>query len=291
MAPKKLEIPGFSPLSDQVFMRNSSLDAAAAPSEHPETVLIFGWGDGAPKHVLKYADGYEALFPYANQFIVLSPILKAISSDLSDRSAAMKPLLDRVFGTPGTGKAPRILMQCMSNAGGINIAATLHQYQQQFGHPLPHQLLVLDSTPGNPHLTFETLERWSRAMSMGVGPYLPWPRVITQGLCAIFLAGHRFYETIVGREAASLFSSGAINNEVFEHKSARRVYLYSKEDDLIGWKDIEGHAAEAQSKGYKSDGVLFEGSGHVGHMRQFPEQYWSAIQGAWKQASEEHRDV
>ena len=289
MAPKKLEIPGFTPLSDQVFSRKSALEKGGAPASHPQTILIFGWGDGAPKHVLKYADGYQSLYPHANQFIVLSPIFKAIFSDLSDRSAAMRPLIKHVFPTSESREDPRILIQCMSNAGGINTAATLHEYRETFGEPLPHQLVVLDSTPGNPCLTLETLERWSRAMAMGVGAYLPWPTVITQGFCAIFLAGHRLFETVIGREAASLFSSGAMNNQVYETTSARRLYLYSKEDDIIGWKDIEKHDAEAKSKGYRTDAVLFEGSGHVGHLRLAPEQYWSAIQGAWKQASEEHR--
>lgn len=289
MAPKKLEILGFDPLSDQVFSRKSSLNPEDAPADHPQAVLIFGWGDGAPKHVLKYADGYQNLFPHANQIIVLSPIMKAISSTLSDRSAAMRPLLEHIFATPESRKNPRILVHCMSNAGGINTAATLHEYRDQFEEPLPHQLLVLDSTPGSPYMTFETLERWSRAMAMGIGPYLPWPTVITQGLCAMFLAGHRLYENLVGREAASVFSSGAINNEIYEIKSAQRLYLYSKEDDIIGWKDIEEHEAEAKKLGYKTDGVMFQGSGHVGHLRLAPEQYWTAIQEAWKQAIEEKK--
>lgn len=289
MAPKKLEILGFDNLSDQVFSRLSTLNQADAPEDHPHAVLIFGWGDGAPKHVLKYADGYQNLFPYANQVIVLSPIMKAISSGLNERSTAMRPVLEHVFATPENRKNPKILVHCMSNAGGINTAATMHEYRDKFDEPMPHQLLVLDSTPGNPYMTLETLERWSRAMAMGLGPYLPWPTIVTQGLCAMFLAGHRLWENLTGRESASIFSSAAINNEIYEIKSARRLYLYSKEDDIIGWKDIEAHEAEAKQRGYKTDSVMFEGSGHVGHLRLAPEQYWAAIQGAWKQAIEENR--
>ncbi|CAM1504968.1 Fc.00g106050.m01.CDS01 [Cosmosporella sp. VM-42] len=291
MAPKRLNIPGFTPLSDQVFLRESPLPTELAPNDHPESVLIFGWGDGAPKHVLKYADGYQKLYPHATQTIVLSPILKAISSSLNDRSTSMRPLLDRIFPSPDSRENRRILVHCMSNAGGINTAAALHEYRQQFGEPLPHQLLVLDSTPGNPHLTLETLERWSRAMALGVGAYLPLPKIITQGICAIFLAGHRLFENLIGREAASVFSAGAINNEEFHSKNSRKLYLYSKEDEIIGWKDIEDHAAEAKEKGYRTDGVLFDGSGHVGHARLFPERYWTSIQGAWKQAIEESKQA
>jgi hypothetical protein len=67
---------------------------------------------------------------------------------------------------------------------------------------------------------------------------------------------------------------------------ALRLFLYSKEDDLIWWEDLEEQAANARSKGYTTVLERFEGSPHVGHMRAHPEQYWSTILRCWKQAME-----
>lgn len=285
MAPKSPQIPGFKALSDQVFESEETFTASGeAASDHPHAVLIFGWGDALPKHIVKYSEGYRNLYPHAKQIIVLSPILKAVWSELSERSRAMRPVIESIFGSKHIENGSRILLHCMSNAGGINCASALHEYQEQFGKPLPHQLLVLDSTPGNPYLTWSVLGKWSRAMALGTASYFPWPFKVTQGIWAIFLGVHRLFERLVGRESASIFSIGAINDDKYERKSAQRLYLYSKEDDLIGFEDIEKHAAEGKQHGYVVDRVMFEGSNHVGHMRLFPEKYWSAIQEAWKKA-------
>lgn len=75
-----------------------------------------------------------------------------------------------------------------------------------------------------------------------------------------------------------------MNDTKYEVASARRLYLYSKEDELIHWGDIEGQAAVARTAGYEVDTTVFTGSGHVSHMRADPEKYWAAIQFAWKKS-------
>jgi hypothetical protein len=65
----------------------------------------------------------------------------------------------------------------------------------------------------------------------------------------------------------------------------RYLYLYSKEDDLVGYKDVEKHAAEARQRGWQAETEMFNGSPHVMHMRQFPDQYWNAISTTWNQAT------
>ncbi|CRK19694.1 hypothetical protein BN1723_011967 [Verticillium longisporum] len=91
----------------------------------------------------------------------------------------------------------------------------------------------------------------------------------------------------VGREAAGAFALRVTDDDAFETKDARRLYLYSKEDDLITSDDVEMYMAESRQKGYQLRAELFDGSGHVGHMRMHPEKYWKAIADAWAWANEE----
>lgn len=67
---------------------------------------------------------------------------------------------------------------------------------------------------------------------------------------------------------------------------APRLYLYSKEDEIIWWEDLEQAVAKVRELGWKTDLEMFEGSPHVGHMRLHPEQYWNKIVECWRLALE-----
>lgn len=174
----------------------------------------------------------------------------------------------------------------MSNTGGVNLAATMHAFKGIHGPEaaLPHSLLVMDSTPGGTNFTWGNLGRWSRAMALGTAGWFPWPFAVTQAVWAVALSLNGLYEWMIGREAAGAWSRKAANNEAYEAKGARKLYIYSKEDDLIGYEDIETHAAETRGLGWKADTQVFQGSGHVGHMRKAPEQYWKTIMESWERA-------
>lgn len=66
-----------------------------------------------------------------------------------------------------------------------------------------------------------------------------------------------------------------------------RMYFYSEEDELVGYKDVEAHMEDAQKgrvgKG-KVRGEKFAGTGHVGHARgeKNAERYWSCVRGFWE---------
>ena len=147
--------------------------------------------------------------------------------------------------------------------------------------------LVHAFIPGSLDYSPTNMSRLSRAMTIGTAAYFPWPFAVTHGLWAAFLYALRGIEMILGRESAPAFSSRAVNDELLATKSARRVYLYSKDDTIVWWENIESHAAEACAKGYKVECMVFEGSPHVGHMRMWPDKYWAAIRQAWVKVNSE----
>lgn len=279
-------IPGFTALSDQVFVRNPEASDEPAPDGHPDVVMVYGWGDGLPKHVAKYAEGFRVIYPRAKQILVLSPISKAMFNDLGQRSQLMMPVVKELFpeGPDAEGVPKTILAHTMSNTGAVNYAATANAFKELYKAPFPHQLLSMDSTPGSTTLSWSNLVRWSRAMALGTAGFFPWPFSVTQSIWAFFLLINGTYEGLIGRESAGGWSRRAANDDAYEAKGARKLYMYSKEDDLIGWEDIEEHVAETRKLGWQADVEVFEGSGHVGHMRMHGEQYWKAITESWKRA-------
>ncbi|KAG5949995.1 hypothetical protein E4U53_005579 [Claviceps sorghi] len=133
MSAKIPKFPGFTAHSDQVFTRPGKplQDRQVVPRQHehdPTTVLLHGWGDGLPRHVAKYADGFRNLFPYANQIVVLSPISKAMFSSLDQRTDHMVPVLDLLFpdrhAVHHHADQARILVHTMSSTGIVNYATT-----------------------------------------------------------------------------------------------------------------------------------------------------------------------
>ncbi|KAJ5184225.1 hypothetical protein N7492_001841 [Penicillium capsulatum] len=291
MSPQPLSFPGFTAITDRVYLRDGHEKSKASPADHPTTILIFGWGDGMPKNVSKYADGYHELFPSARIIVVLSRTLQASNQPLDARVEAMMPVVDLVYPTPtGDGKEEeRVLVHAMSNTGGIFAAATVVAYQQRHGSDkkFPHKLLVCDSTPGS--LDFASqVGRWSRAMAVGTAKFFPWPFIITQAFWYAFLWANWAWERLRASEPSGVWANRVMNDQSITTVDSSRLYLYSKEDEIIGWQDLEENVAQVKTGGYEVELEMFQGSPHVGHMRLHPEQYWSRVLGCWKVAQARH---
>lgn len=290
MPPQPLPFPGFTPISDRVYLRDGHEKARPCPADEPTSIVIFGWGDGQPKNVSKYADGYNKLFPTARIIVVLSKTLHASNQQEEARIQAMMPVIDLLFPTPTGDGGPEqesVLLHAMSNTGGIFVAAAVVAYQRRHGtdQQFPHTLLVCDSTPGS--LDFASqVGRWSRAMAVGTAKYFPWPFVVTHGLWYAFLWANWAWEWMKGSEPSGVWATRVMLDKNIASGEAPRLYLYSKEDEIIWWEDLEQAVAKVRELGWKTDLEMFEGSPHVGHMRLHPEQYWNKIVECWRLALE-----
>jgi hypothetical protein len=203
------------------------------------------------------------------------------------RVRSMQPIVDEAFSPKESlGEQPSavrrtILLHVMSNGGGMNLAATFEAYRRMYNVPMPHNLLILDSTPGSTKYTIANVRRFAFAMTVGTAAYFPWPKSVTQWMWFVVLYMIRGLELLVGRESSPNFAVKATISETLAAKTAPRLYLYSKEDAIIYWKDIEANATSAASRGYRVDRKLFHGSAHVEHMRSWPEEYWRVVLHAW----------
>ncbi|KAK1855409.1 indole-diterpene biosynthesis protein [Colletotrichum chrysophilum] len=150
---------------------------------------------------------------------------------------------------------------------------------------MPHLLLVMDSTPGSIDHSPGKIGRMADAMTVGVRSKVPWPPQVTKVMCIMILYMMRAVELVRSRENLLVVAFRMANDEMFETKLARRLYIYSKEDRTTTWEAVEKHVNEARHLGYKVDSNLWEGSGHVEHMRKSPEKYCTIIGKAWEEAT------
>ncbi|KAG1843554.1 hypothetical protein DFJ58DRAFT_844250 [Suillus subalutaceus] len=57
-----------------------------------------------------------------------------------------------------------------------------------------------------------------------------------------------------------------------------RLYLFSREDNLVSCQEVTRHAGTAKERGMDVRCELFEESAHVVHLLVEPERYWSSVQ-------------
>ena len=284
MAENSDPLQGFRRISSQIYVRDPDSSEEKVSDSAPTTIIVYGWGDGQPRHVAKYADGYHVLYPSARLIVVLTPILGTFFQTPAVRIQSMAPIIDTVFGAGReTESEERLLVHIMSNMGATSFASTLCAYRRAKKAAMPHRLFVLDSTPGSTGLR-PNLAPWSRALSLGMARYLPWPFAVTQGFAAAFLVAMHGLALLTRTKPAAVFAMETIADPETT-VAARRLYIYSKEDDLIRWQDVEDHAAKAKQQGVSLDMELFEGTGHVSHMRADPQRYWGAIEENWRMGS------
>ncbi|KAL3602171.1 hypothetical protein FPOAC2_06471 [Fusarium poae] len=285
---KQLSFPGFTSLSNRVFVREGQdLEGNQPIPRHPHAVVVYGWGDAPPKHVAKFTDGYRKLYPSAKQIAILSPISQGFFDHVSKRTEDMMPVVNELFPNDRADSSDLILLHCLSNSGVVNYSCTLNAYREAHNAPMPHVLTVYDSTPGQTEPTWSNLKRWSNAMAMGPAAKLPWPFVITQSFCLVFFIFIHLFDFVAGRESSPKFCERLFFDEKWESKNSTRLFLYGKEDILIPAEHIEEYIANGRKVGYKTESQIFE-SGHVDHMRKSPEKYWETIDSAWKRAMTEH---
>lgn len=67
-------------------------------------------------------------------------------------------------------------------------------------------------------------------------------------------------------------------------KEASRCYVYSEEDQLVGWRDVEDHAREAEKRGFEVRRErMVGGGGHCAHARgEGGKRYWEVVREAWE---------
>lgn len=281
---KSNPFPGYRALSNQVYIFEPP---GHAQSDDPETVIIYAWGDGHPKHIIKYADGYQILFPHSRIIIAQSTLLGSIYQTVSARTNAMIPVARSAGILPDSSSSQttnRVLVQIMSNSGTVSFIATLLAYKMFDKAPFPCKLVVFDSAPGSISLV-KNFGRWSRALAVAASSRIPLPVAFMQVFwVAILLLGEGLQRLTRWPAVGRLFP-GPIFDPEFVSESAMRLFLYSKVDELVSCEDIENQVGHWKKMDHTCRTERFDESPHVGHMRMYPRRYWDAIAEAWKAAN------
>ena len=270
-----------------------------------QLIILCTWLGAARKHVAKYTDLYRSVAPRARILLVESSIPALTHAFVRPQrvtgfAPAATVILDTFFECEDRSSIhvngrlddektisrsrkptpfhanPQILLHVFSNGGMNSATHLLRLLRSEMGEPLALTGIILDSCPGKGTSYRQTFD----AIMLSFPESLVW-----RFLGALVVHCLLIFTVIYiawGNENPVTFWRRVPLEESSPARGA--CYLFSKEDRMIDWTDIEEHADEARRKGWRVREVLFEGSGHCAHLAVDRRRYVEAVTSIWKGA-------
>ncbi|ORY14389.1 hypothetical protein BCR34DRAFT_585789 [Clohesyomyces aquaticus] len=280
-------VPGFTFIAPTIWEHiPPSLPHSEKPaSSHccPQLILLFSWTGAQGRHVEKYATRYQDLFPSSTILVISTSIKDLCFRSPYEKQQRLQPAIEQIRSY---GPVGRVLIHCFSEGGSNKAVEFAEAYQKVVGKRLQCDALCLDSTPGHPRY-----KRLCAAMKKS----LPPNRILRASgmvIGAIVLGGFWVaYGVFKGRNNNVISKTRArLLDEGYWDLSAPRCYIYSKEDELIKWEDVQEHARETAEKGVPVAEVCYDKSAHCKHMAEDSLKYWDIIIKTWRQGLGEEPD-
>ncbi|KAN0114742.1 Eukaryotic protein of unknown function (DUF829) domain containing protein [Hyaloscypha variabilis] len=268
-----LGLEHFSRLNNSIWYHQPT---SRTPSRDPDLVLVLGWMDAQPKHIAKYAAGYEKLYPSASILGITTSAYDAAIATNSANTKRISPALDILYALPPNAK---LLIHLFSNGGGFTGMLLARCYRKKTGKALPVTATVCDSMPGRTRMIAQT-----RAFMVAL-PKSAILRAIVTFVMYITYPLYRLWHILTGTLDAVEVIRLALNDKSLFDLDAPRLYVYSEADDMVDPKDVEEHADAAAKLGVTVFREKYLTSGHAAHMIQDPEKYWSIVQKLWSGVS------
>ncbi|KAJ4501265.1 hypothetical protein C8R41DRAFT_806573 [Lentinula lateritia] len=293
--------PDLVPVGKGIYLRRAppftstydALKPLIAPNSF-SIILIFGWMGAKLPHIFKYTKVYEDVFPNATQVIITSNPQLFWSSNRT-RMKNLLPVMEilEAHGCSGTlpvgqvNEAPRILVHCFSNGGGVQLLTLGNLLRSKWSldlHGGHVSAMVIDSCPGTP-----SLWRTVQAFCIFLPTLLRIPTVIlvtfVYGIITLIKQWVFGVQPISERLKEGLLRKGPQGGILpWMNEQTPRMYVCSKKDDLIPIDQIEEHVKEARRRGLNVKIEMYEDTPHVAHARSYPERYWGAVKDLWVSA-------
>ncbi|KAK7997200.1 hypothetical protein PG989_005240 [Apiospora arundinis] len=303
-------IPGFTWLAPSVWVQDRHMPALSQKDQHcafsgpnfpfnrqgtPAMILITSWTGALPKHIAKYTQAYNEMYPYTPIMVVTTTVddLLIWSTDkkVGELTAAVGYIQGRTSSCHGVtrledqeGQQPSLLLHAFSEGGSNKAVCVARAYLAATRRQLPVGAFVFDSTPGTARF-MSNVNAFKRSLPQNL-----LVRTLGVSIGFVILAvAWVIIAACVGYENNTISKTRrALNDEgLWPCVGVPRSYVFSEADDLIWWKDVEDHAEESARR-FKIPSLVvrYKKTAHCNHAREDPHYYWSIIKMTW-----ESRDV
>jgi DNA repair protein RAD57 len=266
------------------------------PTPPTALIILCTWlGGASPRRIAKYTAGYAKLFPTAVIVLITTTI-----AEITVRSfAAVKEQLEPARGvisqffelnSDGGDTGRPVLLHIFSH-GGSNIGTQLMRSiredsvvkHDRFVSAL--RLVIFDCCPGD-----SAFIRQYNAAAVSLPPATTYPIRNLLGRAVLYPS----IGLLSILQAAGVMSDveglrAELNDPGLFGSSARRFYVYSVEDEMVRWEDVERHMEDGRGRGFLVQGEKFGKGEHCALVMLDEERYWESIRRAWE--GEEERSA
>lgn len=241
------------------------------PSGDPQLIVVFSWYAARELHIAKYIAQHRAIYPSSPILLVRSEIKhNFFPPSMGPALAPGVPVLRAAAEAAAAEASPQVLVHVFSN-GGAACAMKMFELLRKDGNgTVPRHVTILDSCPGYFH--------WGRAHRAIA---MPLPALMSP-VIHVILFGVWLWHRALGMQLSPDYYAAELNAKWLVDVAPRRTYLYGTDDDMVGWQDVEHHAAHAKELGFKVSPEKFEGGKHVANVRVDADRYWKAVEEAWE---------
>lgn len=289
-AAKEGPLSSFERVSKIVYLYRPKPVSAGPRSARssPKLILMGGWMDAREPHLAKYTAQLQALYPDSAILLIRSFVYHFVGPKFPGEIAPAVPIIRSIMagGDGADTTRPEMLVLVFSNGGSSALKHLYDLYSKSAGlgesPNLPRHVTIFDSAPGR----FE----WSRsvtAFTLGAVRSSFLVRLFVRAMAQLFTALYWMLTVPWGRPGFLERIWLAHNVKTKNQTEIGRTYVYSKEDKLVNYKDVEEHAAQAREQGYKVALEEFKGTAHVAHARGDEARYWSVVRDTWDRRTTE----
>ena len=279
----------FEPLhqiSQHIYLYESNLEEKN-PND-PALVILCTWVGGAtPRRINKYVSHYHKTYPGSSILLITTDFATTALRPFSWIRASLKPARRAIAAItqeidndlPAIDQPGGILLHLFSHGGGntaLQLALSMKEEKDQGSWFFSNlKGLILDCCPGD-----DSLERAYAAARTSV-PETPFSQLLGDTLLYPTVA------VINALQHARLMRAirdlrHQLNDPSTFGSQPRRLYLYTKEDVMVKWEDVESHMQDARARGYSVEKECFERGSHCGLIMEDAERYWAAVRGFWE---------
>jgi hypothetical protein len=280
MASKKNNFDDLKALSQEIYLYEPQ-DKTHSDASSPSLVILCTWVGGAtPRRINKYVSQYQQLYPAASILVLTTNVPNVAFWPLKTIRSCLKPACEairRILTATGDAKPGTLLHMFSHGGGGTGSQLALAMKETDDGALFFANLhIILDCCPGD-----DSFDKSYGAARVSI-PNNPAAQLLSKALL------YPAMSVINGLQNAGVLRSIRDLRALLNHPDtfgtrARRLYMYTKDDPMIGWTDVQTHLQEARSLGYHAEQVLFEHGAHCGLIMESPGRYWEAVRRFWNE--------
>jgi hypothetical protein len=275
----------FEPLqlvSDKIYLYEPDESVAGqvtVDGASPSIIILCTWNGGAtPRRINKYITQYRQIYSGASILVITTTIHDTAFWPLRLIRARLQPTCQVIQRILAKSTNPGTLLHYFSN-GGVSMGAQLALAMQEGADQGALFLsslrgVIFDCCPGD-----DSFEKTYGAVKLSMGEDILSQLFTKTMLYPSVAVVNLLQNSGVLRSMRDLRE--LLNDPSTFGRRTRRLYLYTKEDTMVGWTDVQTHIDQARDRGYHADQVLFEHGPHCGLIMEDSTRYWLAVQRFW----------